>query len=102
MPPTPARPSRAVVARRSGPGCSGGSTASTLPTRPERRARSVGVIRLRVVEPRVVLAEQIPAVVVPVRRADHRVDVVPRRRVIVERDAALMVELDQDDRAVDP
>jgi hypothetical protein len=48
-----------------------------------------GVAGARVVEPRVVLAEQIPAVVVAVGHPDHRVDVAPRGRVIVEGDAAL-------------
>src|SRR2546428_12897013 len=100
MPPTPARLGRAAAARRSGPGCSGGSTASILPTRPEPRLSSVAVVRSRVAEPRVVLAEQIPPVVVPGPRGDHRVGGAPRRRAVVERDAALVGELDQNDRAV--
>src|SRR5438445_7475346 len=49
----------------------------------------------------VVLAQQILAVVVAVRRADHRVDVLTRGRIVVERHPALVIELDQDDRAVD-
>ena len=58
------------------------------------------VVGVGVVEPGVVLAQEIP-VVVPVRRADHRVDVVPRRRVVVERNTPLVIELDEDHRAVD-
>src|SRR5215813_3130360 len=50
---------------------------------------------------RVVLSEQILAVVVAVGRADDRVDMIARGLVVVERDAALVIELDQDDRAVD-
>src|SRR5947207_6803975 len=49
----------------------------------------------------VVLAQQVLAVVVAVRRADHGVDVIARGRVVVERHAALMIELDQDHRTVD-
>src|SRR5712691_3163196 len=48
----------------------------------------------------VVLAQQILAVVVAVRRADHRVDVIARGRIVVERHAALVIELDQDHRTV--
>jgi len=36
----------------------------------------VTVVGVRVIEPHMVLAKQIPPVVVAVRRADHRVDVV--------------------------
>src|SRR5262245_16991453 len=50
---------------------------------------------------RVVLPEQILAVVVAVGGADDRVDVIARRLVVVERNTALVIELDQDDRAVD-
>src|SRR5678815_2154270 len=49
---------------------------------------------------RVVLPQQVLAVVVAVGRADDRVDVIARRLVVGERDAALVIELDQDDRAV--
>src|SRR4029450_8155964 len=63
---------------------------------------SVTVRGLRVVEARVVLAQQIPPVVVAVRRPDHGVGVVARGGVVVEGDPALLVELDQDDGAVNP
>ena len=51
----------------------------------------------------VVLSQQILAVVVPVGRACHRVDVLPGRpaRQVAQEDRALVVELDEDDRAVD-
>ena len=49
----------------------------------------------------VVLAEEVLAVVVAVWRPHERVDVVAQRLVVVERDADLRVELDQQDRAVD-
>ena len=60
----------------------------------------MGVVGAGVVEAGVVLAEQVAAVVVAVGRADDRVDVVPRRGVVVEHDPALVVELDEEDRAV--
>ena len=59
------------------------------------------VIGAGVVEALVVLAQEVPAVVIAVRRADNRVDVVARRLVVVERDPPLMVELDEDDGAVE-
>src|SRR5712664_154358 len=105
----------AAAARRSGRDCFAGSIASTRRTRPDAGELSattaqpattgyavfvsVPLRRARVVEARVMLAQQISAVVVAVRRPDHRVDVVARGRVVVEGDPALVVELDQDDRA---
>ena len=47
------------------------------------------------------LAEQILAVVVPVRRADDGVDVIARRLVVVKHHAREVVELDENDRTVD-
>src|SRR5207245_4917921 len=52
--------------------------------------------------PLVVLAQQILAVVVSVWGPDHGVNVIPRWLVVVEGYAVQMIELDQDDRAVDP
>ena len=49
----------------------------------------------------VVLPQQVLAVVVAVGRAHHRVDVDARRRVVVEDDPALVIELDQHHRTVD-
>ena len=50
----------------------------------------------------VVLAEEVGAVVIAVGGADHGVDVVTGGRVgAAEGDRALMVEFDEDDRAVD-
>src|SRR2546430_17017589 len=46
MRPTPARLVRVAAARRSGPACSGGSTASILPTRAEPRVRSLNGARV--------------------------------------------------------
>ena len=48
------------------------------------------------------LTQQIFAVVVAVGREHHRVDVVLGRLVVVESDAAIVVELDEDHVAVDP
>ena len=48
------------------------------------------------------LTQQIFAVVVAVGLAHHRVDVVLGRLVVVESDAAIVVELDEDHVAVDP
>ena len=48
----------------------------------------------------VMLTQEIPSVVVAVRCSDHGVDVVARGGVAVGRDAALVVELDEDHRAV--
>jgi hypothetical protein len=53
------------------------------------------------VELLMMLAQEILAVVVAVRRAHHRVHVVTRRLVIAQRNAALMVERDKNDRTVD-
>ena len=50
----------------------------------------------------VVLAEEVGAIVVAVRGADHGVDVVAGGSFgAAERDRALVVEFDEDDRAVD-
>src|SRR5262245_38389719 len=54
-----------------------------------------------VIVPGVVLAQQVAAVVVAVRRAHDGVDVVARRRVVVVGDAGLVVELNEDHRAQD-
>src|SRR5919201_1207077 len=54
------------------------------------------------VVPRVVLAEQILAVIVPVRRPHQRMDVIAGRLVVVERHPVQMIELDQDDWALNP
>src|SRR6267142_2218063 len=55
-----------------------------------------------VVELLVMLAQEILAVIVAIWRAHHGVDVIARRLLIAQRNAALMVEFDEDDRAVDP
>src|SRR5499425_359894 len=68
----------------------------------ERGNGSVPVPGAGVVELLVVLAQEVLAVVVAVRSAHHRVDVVARRVVVVERDPPLVIELDQDHRAVHP
>jgi hypothetical protein len=47
------------------------------------------------------LAQEILAVVVAVGGTHHRVDVVARGPLIAKRDAALVVELDENDRAMD-
>jgi hypothetical protein len=54
-----------------------------------------------VAEPGVVPGEQVGAVVTAVRGPDDRVDVVRGRFGDVEDDAGLLVEFDEDDRAVD-
>src|SRR5690348_1199056 len=63
---------------------------------------SHNMLAVDVLEPCVVLPQIIHPVVVAVRRAHHRVDVIPGRFVAVERDAGLMIELDEDHRAVNP
>ena len=50
---------------------------------------------------RVVLSDVAAAVVVAVRRAHDRMDMVARRLAVREHDAGLMVELDEHHRAVD-
>src|ERR1700680_4363348 len=50
---------------------------------------------------RIVLAQQVLAVIVAIGRAHHRVDVVARRHVVVVDDARLVVELDKDHRVDD-
>src|SRR5215211_5044664 len=57
---------------------------------------------VRVLEPLVMLAEEILAVVVAVRRSNHGMNVVARRLVVVEGDPGLVVEFHQDDRTVHP
>ena len=57
--------------------------------------------RMRMGVLRIVLTQQVLAVIVAVGRAHHGVDVVARRRVVVVDDARLVVELDQDDWAQD-
>ncbi len=54
------------------------------------------------VEPLVMLAEQIETVVAAVWRADDAVNVIARWHDIVERDARMVIELDEHDRALDP
>ena len=53
-----------------------------------------------------VLTQQVLAVVVAVRRAHDRVDVLPsghtRRQLTLHADGTLVVELDQDDGALNP
>ncbi len=49
----------------------------------------------------VVLAEQILAIVVAVWRPHHRVDVGPRWLVVVQRDSAQVIKLDQQHRTMD-
>ena len=51
-----------------------------------------------VVEPLVMLAEQIETVVAAVWRADDGVNVIARWHDIVERDARMVIELDEHDR----
>ena len=63
-------------------------------------------MRMPVAAPRmvklfVVLAQEILAIVVAIRCPHDRVDMVARGVLVAERDAALMVELDEDDRTVD-
>ena len=57
--------------------------------------------RVHVVVLFVMLTQQVLAVVVAVWRSHQGMDVVARRLIVVDRDAALVVELDQDHRAVD-
>src|SRR5699024_7294190 len=64
--------------------------------------RALGVRPTRSVGLRVVLAQQILAVVVAVRGSDHRMNVGARRPVVLEVDAPLVIELDQDHRALHP
>lgn len=52
-------------------------------------------------EPLVVPAQQVGPVVVAVRGADHGVDVLARGHVVVEHDPGLVLELDEDHRAVE-
>ena len=59
------------------------------------------MLSIDVLEPRVVLPQVVHPVVVPVRGPHHGVDVLPDRLDAVERDAGLVVELDEDHRAVD-
>ncbi len=59
------------------------------------------VPRLRMVKLLVMLAQEIFTVIVAIRRRHHRVDVIARRFLVAQRDTALMIELDEDDRAVD-
>ena len=51
--------------------------------------------------PGIVLTQQVLAVVVAVGRAHDRVNMVSRGLIVVEGDAPLMVELDQDYGALD-
>lgn len=53
------------------------------------------------VEPGVVLGEQVEAVVAPTGRSDEGVDVVVARFGVVEVQAGVLIELDQDAWAVD-
>jgi len=53
------------------------------------------------VELLVVLAQEVLAVVVAIRAAHHRVHVIVRGLGTRQRNAALMIELDQDHRTVD-
>jgi hypothetical protein len=55
-----------------------------------------------VVEPLVMLAEQIVTVVAAVWRVDDAVNVIARWHDIVERDARMVIEHDEHDRALDP
>src|SRR5262245_23010577 len=57
--------------------------------------RGAGVVELGVV-----LAEQVATVIVAVGGADHGVNVLARGLVAVQRDPPLVVEFDEDDRAV--
>src|SRR5262249_35638309 len=68
--------------------------------RPPGSTRDVGPVD--VAEPGVVLAEEVFPVVIAVRGAHNRVDVVPRWRVVVERDPPLVIELDEQDRTLHP
>jgi hypothetical protein len=56
--------------------------------------------RLCAVELLVMLAQEILAVIVAVRRPHHAVDVVGRRLLIAQRNAALMVEFDENNWTV--
>ena len=56
-----------------------------------------GPIASQVLEARVVLSQEVCAIVTAVRRANDRVDVMPRRRGIVERHTRKMLELDEHD-----
>src|SRR5262245_21438748 len=58
--------------------------------------RTMCVIMLRIV-----LSQQVPAVVIAVWRAHHRMDVITGRCIIVVHDAGLVVELDEKYRAED-
>src|SRR5262245_46397661 len=57
---------------------------------------------MRVIMLRIVLAQQVPPVVIAIWCAHHRMNVITRRRIIVVHDAGLVIELDEDYRAQDP
>lgn len=58
------------------------------------------VPRLRMIELLVMLPEKVFAVIIAIRRANDCVNVIARRLVVSERNAALVVELDKNHRAV--
>ena len=62
----------------------------------------ISSLAMRMVNLLAVQPKKVFAVVVAIRRANYRMNVVARRLVDVQRDSALMVELDEDDRAVNP
>ena len=60
------------------------------------------MVSIAVIELLVVLAEEVGAVVAAIRGAHHRVHVMAAGHLVVEHDAGMVVELDEDHRAVHP
>src|SRR5262249_12343789 len=57
---------------------------------------------MRVIMLRIVLSQEILAVIIAIGRAHHGVDVVARGRIVVVDDARLVVKLDEDHRVEHP
>ena len=57
---------------------------------------------MRVVNLLAVLSKEVFAVVVAIRRANYRMDMVTCGLVVIKRNSALMVELDEDDWTMNP
>src|SRR5579875_4177677 len=61
----------------------------------------MGSVRMRMIELLVMLPQQILAIVIAVRGSHQCMNVIACMLVVVERDSGLMIELDQDNGAVD-
>src|ERR687883_487693 len=70
--------------------------------RPSACAEPMRALRVRMVVLLVMLAQEILPIIVAVGRAHDGMDVLTGRRVVVQGDPRLVIELDEDHRAVDP